>query len=131
MKRKADRTTREVDAVVGGRIRERRLLLGLSQQQLADLIGVTYQQAHKYERGINRVSAGRLFEIARVLSVPVAYFFETVRDGPRELSPGERMQLDVARNFADLSPVSQGAVANLVRRLAEENAARRPLPLAA
>ena len=51
-------------------------MLGLTQQQLADLIGVTYQQAHKYERGINRVSAGRLFEIARVLSVPVSYFFE-------------------------------------------------------
>jgi len=50
-------------------------MLGLTQQQLADLIGVTYQQAHKYERGINRVSAGRLFEIAQVLSVPVGYFF--------------------------------------------------------
>ena len=49
-------------------------MLGLTQQQLADLIGVTYQQAHKYERGINRVSAGRLFEIARVLSVAVLLF---------------------------------------------------------
>ena len=52
------------DDHIGGRIRERRIMLGLTQQQLAEMIGVTYQQAHKYERGINRVSAGRLFEIA-------------------------------------------------------------------
>ena len=53
-----------VDHHVGARIRERRTTLGLSQQQLARMIGVTYQQAHKYERGLNRISAGRLFEIA-------------------------------------------------------------------
>jgi transcriptional regulator with XRE-family HTH domain len=66
----------DVDSYVGSRIRERRVMLGLSQQQMANLIGVTYQQAHKYERGINRISAGRLFEIARVLRVPVGYFSE-------------------------------------------------------
>src|SRR5438876_11586473 len=59
--------TQGIDRHVGARVRERRIMLGLTQQQLADLIGVTYQQAHKYERGINRVSAGRLFEIAQVL----------------------------------------------------------------
>ncbi len=64
------------DRHVGGRIRERRVMLGLSQQQLAQLIGVTYQQAHKYERGLNRISAGRLYEMAQVLSVPVSWFFE-------------------------------------------------------
>ena len=53
-------------------------MLGLTQQQLAELVGVTYQQTHKYERGINRVSAGRLFEIARVLSVPVGFFYEGI-----------------------------------------------------
>jgi transcriptional regulator with XRE-family HTH domain len=52
------------DDHIGGRIRERRIMLGLTQHQLTEMIGVTYQQAHKYERGINRVSAGRLFEIA-------------------------------------------------------------------
>ena len=51
----------DTDRHVGVRIRERRIMLGLSQQQMADLIGVTYQQAHKYERGINRISAGRPF----------------------------------------------------------------------
>src|SRR4051794_31223821 len=59
--------TQDIDRHVGARVRERRIMMGLTQQQLADLIGVTYQQAHKYERGINRVSAGRLYEIAQVL----------------------------------------------------------------
>jgi len=49
-------------------------MLGLSQQQMADLIGVTYQQTHKYERGINRISTGRLYEISQVLKVPVSFF---------------------------------------------------------
>src|SRR5215472_11487722 len=57
--RRSTSRTQDIDRHVGARIRERRIMLGLTQQQLADLIGVTYQQAHKYERGINRVSAGR------------------------------------------------------------------------
>jgi transcriptional regulator with XRE-family HTH domain len=62
-KPKRGRSTVAIDDHVGGRIRERRIMLGLTQQQLAEMIGVTYQQAHKYERGINRLSAGRLFDI--------------------------------------------------------------------
>ena len=58
--RRSTSRTQDVDRHVGARVRERRIMLGLTQQQLADLIGVTYQQAHKYERAINRVSAGRL-----------------------------------------------------------------------
>ena len=50
-------------------------MLGLTQQQMADLIGVTYQQAHKYEKGINRVAAGRLYSIARALGVEAGYFY--------------------------------------------------------
>lgn len=94
----------DVDKYVGGRIRERRVMLGLSQQQMAHLIGVTYQQAHKYERGINRISAGRLYEIARVLRVPVSYFFEGL-DGENnedELSIRQRMCLELARNFTQI-----------------------------
>ena len=85
------------------RIRERRIMLGLTQQQLAEMIGVTYQQAHKYERGINRVSAGRLFEIARALSTPITYFYEDIgEEGPRQITPHQRMQLEIARNFAEI-----------------------------
>src|SRR5487761_1058221 len=93
--------TQDIDRHVGARIRERRIMLGLTQQQLADLIGVTYQQAHKYERGINRVSAGRLYEVAQVLGVPVGYFFDGLQDDPaRTVGTRERMCLELARNFA-------------------------------
>jgi len=87
-KPKRGRSTAAVDDHVGGRIRERRIMLGLTQQQLAEMIGVTYQQAHKYERGINRVSAGRLFEIACVLNAPITYFYEGIEEGgPRRITP--------------------------------------------
>jgi transcriptional regulator with XRE-family HTH domain len=65
-----------VDIHVGGRIRLRRTLLGMSQQKLGDAIGLTFQQVQKYERGTNRVGSSRMFELARVLDVPVSYFFE-------------------------------------------------------
>lgn len=119
MKRVTSRT-QDVDRHVGTRIRERRIMLGFTQQQLADLIGVTYQQAHKYERGINRVSAGRLFEIARVLTVPVNYFFEGLDDrGDRPISPRERMCLELARNFSQISNERhQEALSQLARALA-------------
>ena len=68
--------SQDIDRHVGTRVRDRRIFLGLTQQQMAGLIGVTYQQAHKYEKGINRVAAGRLYHIARALGVEVGYFFE-------------------------------------------------------
>jgi DNA-binding XRE family transcriptional regulator len=64
-----------MDQVVARRIREQRMRRGMTQQRLAALIGVAFQQAHKYERGLSRVSAGRLFHIATVLEMPIAYFF--------------------------------------------------------
>lgn len=65
-----------VDVYVGGRIKERRGRLGMSQQKLAEAIGLSFQQVQKYERGTNRVGSSRLFEISFVLRVPVTYFFE-------------------------------------------------------
>jgi transcriptional regulator with XRE-family HTH domain len=113
----------DVDRQVGVRIRERRIILGLTQQQLADLIGVTYQQAHKYERGINRVSAGRLFEIARVLSVPMNYFFDGLDEqASRPVGQRERMCLELARNFAQISNERhQEALSQLARALATQH----------
>ncbi len=112
--------THEIDKHVGSRIRERRTMLGLTQQQLADLIGVTYQQAHKYERGINRVSAGRLFEIAQVLGVPVTFFYEgieTPTDGA--IIDRQRLCLELARNFSMISNTKhQEALTQLARVLA-------------
>ena len=74
-----------MDRHVGARMRERRIMLGLTQQELAKLIGVTYQQVHKYEKGINRIAAGRLHQIAQALGVEVGYFFEG--DGDRARRP--------------------------------------------
>jgi len=120
--RRSTSRTQDVDRHVGARVRERRIMLGLTQQQLADLIGVTYQQAHKYERAINRVSAGRLFEIAHVLSVPVGYFFDGLKqDGDRAVSPRERMCLELARNFAQIpNERHQEALSQLARVLAAD-----------
>lgn len=115
-----------VDRHVGGRIRERRTTLGLSQQQLAKMIGVTYQQAHKYERGLNRISAGRLFEIAQVLDVPVSYFFEGLQPGAElpPVSPRQRMFLELARNFALIdNDKHQEALSQMARALAAQSQA--------
>jgi transcriptional regulator with XRE-family HTH domain len=80
----AKKQANAVDAHVGGRVRTRRNLLGLSQEKLGELLGITFQQIQKYERGANRISAGRLFEIARILGVSVPYFYEGLtRETPR------------------------------------------------
>jgi transcriptional regulator with XRE-family HTH domain len=121
MSKRSNRTL-EIEQHVGSRIRQRRIMMGLTQQQLADLIGVTYQQAHKYERGINRVSAGRLFEIARVLGVMVGHFYEGL-DQPEEkqITSRQRMSLELARNFAMISNAKhQEALTHLARALAAQ-----------
>ena len=99
-------------------------MLGLSQQQMADLIGVTYQQAHKYERGINRISAGRLHGTAQVLGVPIGYFFEGLESRRLpELSARQRMCLELARNFANINNERhQEALSLLARALADDDA---------
>src|SRR5215472_10838488 len=119
-KPKRGKSTAMTDRHVGARIRERRIMLGLTQQQLAELIGVTYQQAHKYERGVNRVSAGRLFQIAKVLSVPMSYFYDGVGDDvQRPGTPRERMVLEIARNFSGIgNERHQEALSQLARALA-------------
>lgn len=73
----------ETDRRVGGRIRMRRLMLGMSQTDVADAVGVTFQQVQKYEKGTNRVSASRLQQMAYVLRAPVPYFFDDLVRGSR------------------------------------------------
>jgi len=109
----------DVDRNVGARVRQRRVMLGLTQQQMADLIGVTYQQAHKYEKGINRVAAGRLYQMARVLGVDIGYFFEGLHEnGAVQASPKQRMLLELARNFISIpTRKHQEAVCSLARAL--------------
>ena len=120
----------DVDHYVSLRIRQRRIMLGLTQQQMAELIGVTYQQAHKYETGINRISAGRLYQIAQALGVDISYFFEDIdpekrnKPKPAEMMPQQRMLLELARNFAGINNRKhQDALCNLARVLANADAA--------
>ena len=71
-----------VDTYVGQRIRDKRNERGMSQTEVANALGVTFQQVQKYERGTNRVGASRLFDLSRILSVPVQYFFEGLNNQP-------------------------------------------------
>lgn len=75
-KRKTKGTPDLTDVHVGQRLRVRRSLLGMSQEKLAEAIGLTFQQIQKYERGTNRISAGRLYQFSKVLSVPITYFYD-------------------------------------------------------
>jgi transcriptional regulator with XRE-family HTH domain len=80
-----DRVEREhrpspIDVHVGGRVRLRRTLLGMSQEKLGEALGLTFQQVQKYERGVNRIGASRLFDLARVLDVPIGFFFDDMPD---------------------------------------------------
>ncbi len=85
-KMKTKGTPNDMDIHVGQRLRVRRALLGLSQEKLADAIGLTFQQIQKYERGANRVSAGRLYDLSKILDVPVSYFFEQFGQNPSDVS---------------------------------------------
>ncbi len=76
-----------IDVHVGGRVRLRRTLLGMSQEKLGEALGLTFQQVQKYERGANRVGASRLFDLSRVLDVPVSYFFEDMDEEIMSASP--------------------------------------------
>ncbi len=101
-------------------MRERRILLGLTQQQMANLIGVTYQQAHKYETGINRMAASRLFAIAKALGVTTDYFFDGFEtDVVPKAPPHQRLLLELAQNFVQISNRrQQDAICALARTLA-------------
>ncbi|MEM6465463.1 MAG: helix-turn-helix transcriptional regulator [Pseudomonadota bacterium] len=88
-----------VDVHVGKRIRHRRWMVGMTQQQLAEMVGIKFQQIQKYETGMNRVSASRLWDIARTLDVSVGFFFEGLED---ELSKDDAHVVDVEDAKGDL-----------------------------
>jgi transcriptional regulator with XRE-family HTH domain len=78
-----------VDVHVGKRIRQRRWLIGMTQQKLADLVGIKFQQIQKYETGANRVSASRLWDIGEGMGVPVSFFFEGMTDAAAVIGEGD------------------------------------------
>jgi transcriptional regulator with XRE-family HTH domain len=98
-----------VYAYVSRRVRERRIMLGLTRQQMAELIGASYTQAYNYEKGVSRVPAPRLYRIASALGVHVDYFFEGLHGYSRTFAetPQQRMLLELARNFIGISTRKQ------------------------
>ncbi|SDF53439.1 Transcriptional regulator, contains XRE-family HTH domain [Limimonas halophila] len=124
-----------VDAKVGQKVRERRAMLGLSQRDLAQSLGISPQQMAKYERGTSSLSAGRLYQVAERLNVPIALLFADVHE-PAEtpatdggsVADGEvsRELFDIVRTYASLSDGGvQTAVRHLLRAVASEDRAHR------
>lgn len=121
--------TNPIDIQVGNRVRIRRMLIGMSQEKLGDLLGLTFQQVQKYEKGVNRIGAGRLYEVSRILNVPVDFFYEGVAASGQEsegtppvmefVSSGEGLQLALA--FMKIKDVRvRKRMLDLVKSLAEE-----------
>lgn len=121
-----------IDAQVGNRVRIRRMLIGMSQEKLGDLLGLTFQQVQKYEKGVNRIGAGRLFEIARILGVPIDFFYDGIAEPAKSseetppvmafVSSGEGLQLSLA--FMKIKdPKVRKRVLDLVKSLSEEEQA--------
>jgi transcriptional regulator with XRE-family HTH domain len=138
--RSGTRRANPVDVHVGSRVRLRRMLLGMSQEKLGEHLGLTFQQVQKYEKGVNRIGASRLFELAKVLGVPVQFFYD---EAPAHMSvvaelangfaeqPGEsyvveflgtREGLELNKAFARITdPRLRRAVVDLVRAMAGED----------
>jgi transcriptional regulator with XRE-family HTH domain len=115
-----------IDIHVGGRVRLRRTLMGLSQAALARTLGLTFQQVQKYEKGYNRIGSSRLFQIARILEVPVAFFFEGIAEG------GQASAVAEAADPYDGDPMLKRETLELVRayyRIADASARKRVFEL--
>ncbi len=104
-----------VDVHVGSRVRLRRTLLGMSQEKLGEAIGLTFQQVQKYERGANRVGASRLFDLSRVLDVPVGFFFDEMPEDVAASSPAQRPGRDQPPPEQELDPMVKRETLELVR----------------
>ncbi len=87
-----------VDLHIGQRVRHRRWLLGMTQQQLAQSVGIRFQQIQKYESGANRVSASRLWDLAQALDIPVSFFFEGLTNGKIEMNGEGNVEAGVLQN---------------------------------
>jgi transcriptional regulator with XRE-family HTH domain len=114
-----------VDAHVGKRIRHRRWMVGMTQQQLADKVGIKFQQIQKYETGMNRVSASRLWDIADALGVTISFFFEGLTEGtPTAQTAGGDMMadkeaLELVRSYYAIPEAQRRRLFDLARVLSE------------
>ena len=130
-----------IDTHVGSRVRLRRMLMGMSQERLGDSMSLTFQQVQKYEKGVNRIGASRLFQISKILDVPVQFFFEEAPDlAEARAAPGmaepesqtfiieflnSREGLELNRAFSKISDAKiRKSVIDLIRALSATNETR-------
>tara|TARA_R110002020_G_scaffold266483_18_gene481402 strand:- start:2022 stop:2432 length:411 start_codon:yes stop_codon:yes gene_type:complete len=122
------KTPNPVDVHVGSRVRMRRMMMSMSQERLGEQLGITFQQIQKYEKGSNRIGASRLQEIARVLQVPVAFFFEDAPGG----APGQPgfAESQSSSYVTDFLTSSEGVALNRAfARIADAKVRRRVIDL--
>ena len=118
----------DVDKLIGVRIRQRRIAIGMSQEKLGTALGLTFQQIQKYEKGANRIGAGRLLKIAALLGIPVSFFFEQADPGIQaSTSPGSHDFLvsaegvELTQAFLQIdSPAMRRAIINLAKAAARD-----------
>ena len=122
-----DRSPNPVDVHVGERIRRRRRALGVSQDRLADQLGLTFQQVQKYERGANRVSASKLYQIARALQASIPYFFEGLPDPVQQPGVAEKERPPFVHDLP-LTP-EERELASLLSRIESKRVRRRLVEL--
>ena len=119
--------THPVDVHVGKRVRHRRWLIGMTQQQLAEQVGIKFQQLQKYETGANRISASRLWDIAEALGVPVSFFFEGIEDETKESATkmlpadvlSDKEALDLVRSYYAIPENQRRRLFELARVLSD------------
>jgi transcriptional regulator with XRE-family HTH domain len=135
------KTLGTIDLHVASRVRERRIVLGISQRQMATTLGLTFQQVHKYEQGKSRISAGRLYDFGKVLGVPITFFFEGITDRSPPGAPpssgghtdelGRREAIELFTAYRAISdPLLRLSVRQLARALGPEpngSTTRQPL----
>lgn len=119
----------ELDAEIGRRLREARIVRGMSQTELGDALGITFQQIQKYEKGLNRIGSGRLFKISRILRLPVTYFYDGLEEataaGPgdggakdgSEIGPDEALATKTIRVARMLNELPEGEIKESVFKL--------------
>ena len=122
-----------VDGYVGSRIKTRRTEMGLTQNKIAEMIGVTFQQIQKYENGQNRIGSSRLYEIAKILRVPVAYFFEGLKSSTSSSSDANAVFSDNKEEFQHIDEVKEKDIMFLIKhfsKIKDENLRKSVINLA-
>jgi len=133
------KSTGTIDKEIGSRVRMRRVSIGMSQEKLGDMLGLTFQQVQKYEKGMNRISVARLVDIAKILNVDIDFFFDGIRSGKAdpgfaETSPPSYVAdmmstpegLQLVRTFASIkSPKVRKSIVQLVNALAAQEETER------